>query len=74
MLAASGLTDLAGAWHLVSAGPARVLGLTDRGTLVSGQRGDLVVLEQGSHRVVATMAAGRFSYLSGDVATRFMAA
>ncbi len=73
MLAASGLTDLAGAWHLVSAGPARVLGLTDRGTLVSGQRGDLVVLEQGSHRVVATMAAGRFSYLSGDVATRFMA-
>ncbi len=74
MLAASGIADLAGAWHLVSAGPAQVLGLTDRGTLLSGQRADLVVLEQGSHRVVATMAAGRFSYLSGDIATRFIAA
>jgi alpha-D-ribose 1-methylphosphonate 5-triphosphate diphosphatase len=71
MLARSGVVDFATAWGLVSTGPARVLGLMDRGSFTPGLRADLVILEAQSKRVVATMAAGRFSYLSGDVATRF---
>lgn len=71
MLARSGVVDLATAWALISSGPARILGLSDRGAFVPGSRADLVILEAGSQRVVATMAGGRFSYLNGDVAARF---
>jgi alpha-D-ribose 1-methylphosphonate 5-triphosphate diphosphatase len=71
MLERSGVVDFETAWGLVSSGPARVLGLTDRGSFLPGLRADLVILEAKSKRVVATMAAGRFSYLSGDVAARF---
>ncbi len=71
MLARSGVVDFATAWSLVSSGPARVLELVDRGYFAAGLRADLVILEAGSKRVVATMSAGRFSYLSGDVAARF---
>lgn len=71
MLARSGVLDMEAAWNLVSSGPARVLELSDRGSFVAGLRADLVILESDSQRVVATMAAGRFSYLSGDVAARF---
>lgn len=72
MLAASGLCDFASAWSLVSSGPASVLGLTDRGTLDVGNRADIVVLDATTQRVAATLVAGRFSYLSGDIATRFI--
>jgi len=71
MLARAGVCDFETAWRLVSQGPARVLGLKDRGDLGVGKRADLVVLDARTRRVCATMAAGRFSYLSGDVATRF---
>lgn len=71
MLAQSGLLDLAGAWALVSSGPAQVLGLTDRGTLVPGKRADIVVLDKATGRVAATFAAGRVSFMSGAVADRF---
>lgn len=40
-----------------SANPARVLGLTDRGTLVPGSRADLVVLD-GDHHVARVMRGG----------------
>ncbi|WP_299624717.1 alpha-D-ribose 1-methylphosphonate 5-triphosphate diphosphatase [uncultured Tateyamaria sp.] len=72
MLAQSGVLDFADAWALVSSGPARVLGLTDRGTLVPGQRADIVVLDV-KDRVAATLSGGRVSYMSGDVADRFLA-
>jgi alpha-D-ribose 1-methylphosphonate 5-triphosphate diphosphatase len=72
MLAKSGLLDLAGAWALISSGPAKVLGLTDRGALAPGKRADLVILNAENHRVVATMVGGRVSYMSGDIAARFI--
>ncbi|WP_170441647.1 alpha-D-ribose 1-methylphosphonate 5-triphosphate diphosphatase [Ruegeria arenilitoris] len=74
MLMKSGLMDLAGAWALVSSGPARVLGLGDRGSLQPGKRADLVVLDAETQRVAATIAGGRVSFLSGDVAGRFVTA
>ncbi|WP_209832263.1 alpha-D-ribose 1-methylphosphonate 5-triphosphate diphosphatase [Ruegeria sp. HKCCE3926] len=72
MLAKTGLLDLASAWALVSSGPARVLDMQDRGTLVPGKRADLVILDADTHRVAATLAGGRVSYMSGDIAARFL--
>ncbi|WP_299644091.1 alpha-D-ribose 1-methylphosphonate 5-triphosphate diphosphatase, partial [uncultured Ruegeria sp.] len=72
MLAKTGLLDLAGAWALISSGPARVLDMQDRGTLAPGKRADLVILDADTHRVAATLAGGRISYMSGDVAARFV--
>lgn len=71
ILARSGLLDLAGAWALVSSGPADLLGLADRGDFTLGKRADLVILDKVSERVAATVSGGRVSYMSGEVATRF---
>ena len=71
MLADSGVLPLADAWRLVSAGPAAVLGLADRGDLLPDMRADLVVLDAKTRRVAMTMAGGRVSYMSGDIAMRF---
>ena len=72
MLADSGVCDLAQAWGLISAGPAAVLGLTDRGTLRPGQRADIVVLDGQTRRVAATFAGGQVSFMSGAIAERFL--
>lgn len=72
MLADTGVLDLTQAWALVSEGPARLLGLTDRGRLELGMRADFVVLDQQTRRVAATFVEGRVSYMSGDIAERFM--
>ena len=60
------------AWHLVSAGPAAVLGLSDRGVIATGKRADLLVLDVQTRRVALTMSGGRVSYMSGDIAARFL--
>ena len=62
---------LAGAWGLISSGPARILGLDNRGGLAVGMRGDFVVLDADSQRVMATFANGRPSYLTGAISERF---
>lgn len=72
LVADGGLRDMPGAWDLISATPARILGLADRGALESGLRADLVVMEPETRRVCATMAGGRFSYLVADVAERLI--
>ncbi len=72
LLADSGVVDLAGAWTLISSGPARVLGLADRGELSPEKRADLVVMDANTRRVAATISGGRVSYMSGEVATRFI--
>jgi len=60
------------AWHLVSGGPARVMGWTDRGRIAEGLRADLVILD-GDGRVGGTIAAGRMTHLSGALAARMLA-
>lgn len=64
---------LQAAWSMISDGPARLLGLSDRGRLLPGLRADLVVMDAGGH-VGATIAAGRVTHMSGAVAARFIAA
>jgi alpha-D-ribose 1-methylphosphonate 5-triphosphate diphosphatase len=63
---------LAEAWGLVSIGPARMMGLTDRGALAPGQRADLVIVEAGTRRVAGTIAGGRMAYLAGELALRMI--
>lgn len=72
MLARAGLLDLSAAWGLVSSGPAGLLGLADRGDFAPGKRADMVILDKASERVAATLSGGRVSYMSGEIATRFM--
>ena len=72
-LADAGVLTLSGAWRLISEGPARVLGLHDRGTLSPGQRADLVVLDAQTRNPCATLSGGRVSHMSGEVARRFIA-
>ncbi|MGB3244158.1 MAG: alpha-D-ribose 1-methylphosphonate 5-triphosphate diphosphatase [Sulfitobacter sp.] len=72
MLADAGVLSLADAWALISAGPARVLGLNDRGVLTPGNRADFVILDAQTRRVAATFVKGVVSYMSGPVAARFI--
>ncbi len=72
LLADAGVRDLAGAWHLVSKGPAELLGLSDRGDLELGQRADLMVIDSKTRRVAATIAGGRISHLTGIAAQRMI--
>lgn len=73
LLVRSGVLPFAEAWALVSSGPAKVLGLEDRGVIQAGKRADLTILDAESDRVAATMCGGRFSYISGDIADRLLA-
>ncbi len=70
-LVETGICDWPAAWALVSSGPARLLGLDDRGVLAPGKRADLVVLDRND-RVAATIAGGRVAYMTGAVAERFL--
>lgn len=72
-LEASGM-PLAKAWALVSSGPARVMGLQDRGTFAPGQRADIVIVEKETRRIVGTLCAGQFAYLTEPLAGRVLAA
>ena len=52
-------------WSLVSAGPARAMGLEDRGAIAVGQRADLVLVdwpEQATPAIHGTWVAGRPAY------------
>lgn len=70
-IAELGVLDLAEAWRLVSEGPARLMGLRDRGAIEAGRRADLVILD-GDARVAATLAGGQVTYMSGPVAERLI--
>ncbi|MHA6345571.1 alpha-D-ribose 1-methylphosphonate 5-triphosphate diphosphatase [Roseivivax sp. CAU 1761] len=67
-----GLAGWPAAWRLVSDGPARLLGLADRGRIAPGLRADLVVLDPDD-RVAATIAGGAVTFLRGTAARRFLA-
>jgi alpha-D-ribose 1-methylphosphonate 5-triphosphate diphosphatase len=60
------------AWALVSSGPARLLGLEDRGVIATGKRADFVILDAKSHAVAATIAGGQIAYARGDIVQRLL--
>jgi alpha-D-ribose 1-methylphosphonate 5-triphosphate diphosphatase len=60
------------AWGLVSSGPARLLGLSDRGRIEAGLRADIAVVDPVSGRVGATISGGRLAWLGPELAGRFL--
>lgn len=72
-LADRGACDLAAAWRMISTAPARIFGLTDRGSIALGQRADLVVVNAETRQPEMTLCAGRVAHLSGGLAARMLA-
>jgi alpha-D-ribose 1-methylphosphonate 5-triphosphate diphosphatase len=70
ILAGRGVLDLAQAWSLISANPARAAGLTDRGVISHEKRADLLILDADIPRVVATIAEGRPGFFTQSGAER----
>jgi alpha-D-ribose 1-methylphosphonate 5-triphosphate diphosphatase len=68
-----GFLSLPKAWQMISANPAEILRMADRGKLEPGLRADLVVVDAASRRIEATICAGQLTYLAGEAARRFMA-
>ena len=66
----AGVLGLARAWALISAAPADAAGLADRGRIREGLRADIVVVDPGASRVVATIAGGGLAFLSAEGAAR----
>jgi alpha-D-ribose 1-methylphosphonate 5-triphosphate diphosphatase len=64
-LAAESVLPLHAAWALVSATAAKAAGMPDRGTIASGRRADLILVDTRAERprVVATIVAGRIVHL-----------
>jgi alpha-D-ribose 1-methylphosphonate 5-triphosphate diphosphatase len=65
-----GLCDLARAWALVSAAPAGIARLPDRGRLDPGRRADFVVMREDTRAVEATVSGGRLAYATGEAGAR----
>ncbi|SDK14806.1 alpha-D-ribose 1-methylphosphonate 5-triphosphate diphosphatase [Bradyrhizobium sp. Rc2d] len=74
-LAADGVLPLTEAWDLVSAGPARATGLTDRGIIAHGRRADILLVDDSVQlrpRLIAVISGGKLVHLTD--ATRLLAA
>ena len=67
----AGLMDLPRAWAMVSAHPAQIMGLPDRGVIDYGKRADLVVINANTHQIEATIRDGALTFLCGEAANRF---
>ncbi len=71
-LADEGVMSLPQAWAMISSRPAEVMGLDDRGDLISGQRADLVLVNTETRLIEATMSNGRWTHLCGGAAERLL--
>lgn len=71
-LVEQGLRDLPQAWALISANPAQIMRLPDRGVIAPGKRADLVVIDKATQAVECTIVGGRIAYLAGAAAHRFV--
>jgi len=66
-----GVLGLPAAWALISKRPAEIMRLTDRGTIAEGKRADLVIVNEATRDIEATLVAGRIAHLTGEAARRF---
>jgi alpha-D-ribose 1-methylphosphonate 5-triphosphate diphosphatase len=73
VLAQRGVLDLPQAWALISENPAAAGGLTDRGSIATGKRADLVVVDPETARPVATIVAGQVAFITAAGAQRLTA-
>lgn len=72
-LADRGVMPLPRSWAMISANPARILRLRNRGAIIEGARADLTIVNARTRAVEATIVAGRITYLAGDAERRFLA-
>ena len=72
ILAGRGVLGLPAAWALVSGNPAAAAGLSDRGTIAVGKRGDIVVVDPATSRPVATVVGGRVAFVTAEGAGRLL--
>ena len=70
VMAERGAMDLGQAWALISGNPARAAGLSDRGSIEVGKRADLVIVDPGTKRAVATLVRGRIAFLASAASGR----
>jgi alpha-D-ribose 1-methylphosphonate 5-triphosphate diphosphatase len=70
-LAARGVLSLAEAWALVARNPAAALGLADRGRLLPGLRGDVVLAEPGAAAPLAVFCGGDLAWCGPGLAARW---
>ena len=68
-----GLLSLPRAWALISARPATILRMVDRGQLDPGKRADLVIVHETSRRIEAVISAGRLVWSTGEAGARIAA-
>ncbi len=67
-----GVLPLEKAWAMISSAPAEILRMPDRGRLNPGKRADLVVVNEATRAIEATVSNGRLTYLAGEAAGRFL--
>lgn len=67
-----GLKTLPQAWAMISERPAEVMRLVDRGRLDAGLRADMVIVNEATRSIEATICGGRMSYMAGEAAERFL--
>ncbi len=67
-----GVMDLPRAWAMISTRPAEIMRMTDRGVIAPGKRADLTIIHRDTRAVEGTMVGGRITYLSGELAHRFL--
>jgi alpha-D-ribose 1-methylphosphonate 5-triphosphate diphosphatase len=70
-LADDGILPLEEAWAMISSNAADVLRLSDRGVIDYGKRADLVVINEETRAIEATISQGRITHLMGEAACRF---
>lgn len=70
-LADEKLVPFGTAWEMISTRPADLMCLTDRGRLELGKRADLVVINEATRAIEATISDGRITHLAGEAAHRF---
>ncbi|MTH64397.1 amidohydrolase family protein [Paracoccus shanxieyensis] len=73
-LARDDLADLPRIWDLMSARPAEIMRLADRGRLDHGCRADLVIVSRKTGKVEMTISGGQLTYLTGEARERFLQA
>ena len=70
----NGILDLPEAWKKISTNAADAMGWTDRGRIAAGQRADAVIINKNTRAIEATIAGGKFAFITGEVANRILQA
>lgn len=60
------------AWSLISSGPAKILGLSNKGNLRVGYQADFIVMNLYNRSIEATFCSGKPTFMTGDFAYKVL--